>query len=79
MMSPEEIYEIAQALIDRLEKEIGTIQARIEGIALLYSEIAEADGRKQQQQRDLDSITTQEEEPASTAGEQALGTESSGA
>ena len=44
-MDSKQIHEIAQSLIDKLEKEIGASQHRIEGIALLYKLLAEADER----------------------------------
>lgn len=70
-----EIHEIAQKLVDQMEKEIGTIQTRIEGVALLYKELAEEYVRREQQ-RDLSSVTAQEEESASTAIQQTTGTAS---
>jgi len=44
-MSPQLVHELAQKLIDRLEQEVQNNQARIEGIAMLYKAIAEADVR----------------------------------
>lgn len=45
MLEAKQIHEIAQKLIDKLEKEVGATQHRIEGIALLYKLLAEADER----------------------------------
>ena len=43
MLTPEQIYQVAQALVDKLEKNIDEHQQRIQGIALLYQAIKDAD------------------------------------
>jgi len=45
MLEAKTIHEIAQALIDRLEKDAAATQHRVEGVALLYKLLAEADER----------------------------------
>lgn len=41
------VHEVAQNLINQLEKSVETISGRIEGIALLYNAIREIEEKKQ--------------------------------